>query len=219
MNIIGLDDILLPASSVHPYRYVLIAIDYFSKWIELIPMISNDANDVIQALKIFMARNQKPKLIISDGAKVYTTSQKFTDFLKDNEIAHNFSAREHQQANGEAEREVREFIPVLRIKCENDPNTWPEKLVFVQASRNSAIRAATGHSPYYVLRGCEPRMLSEKSFENYDPIVKERLDEVLKKNLDEKSRQEDQYNKAATKIPNLKVGDNVVIKKTGHVPK
>jgi hypothetical protein len=219
MNIIGIDDIQLPPANTHNYRYILIVIDYFSKWIELHPMVSNDANSIISSLKLFMANNQKPRLIVSDGAKMYTTSETFKSFLKQHGIVNDTSAREHQQANGEAEREVKEFIPLLRIKCANDIEAWPSKLLFTQAARNSAIRQATKCSPFFIKNGYEPRMLSESIYDDYEVNAANRYRQVLADNLEEKCRQEAQYNKAATNVPVLNSGDNVVIRKAGHVPK
>lgn len=89
-NIIGLDVVgPFPKSSKHPYRYIFIVVDYFTKWIELFALERPDCRSIARILKqdIF-ARFQNP------------SCKELKLILEEMNIASDFSATEHQQGNG-----------------------------------------------------------------------------------------------------------------------
>jgi hypothetical protein len=213
-NIVGMDIIgPYPQSSQHEYRWILIVIDYFSKWVELIALKSTEAKYIVDKLKRkALARYQNPKLIISDGAKQFVESKEFLEMLHKYHIAHDFSATKHQQANGQTERFVGTLKPILRIKCQNNVDKWPKKLEFVQASINTAKSSATKHSAYHVLYGYEPRMTVESEYENWDKEVISRHEEIRKNILRSKESDEAYYNNPLAKTQTHQPGDSVLVK-------
>jgi len=55
-----------PKSGTH--EYILVAIDYVSKWVEAIPSATNDASVVVKLFKnIIFPRFGVPIVVISDG--------------------------------------------------------------------------------------------------------------------------------------------------------
>jgi len=64
-------------------QYILVAVDYVSKWIEAVALPSNDARVVIKFLKknIFIQFGT-PRAIISDGGKHFCNHQFKTLLLK-----------------------------------------------------------------------------------------------------------------------------------------
>jgi hypothetical protein len=51
-NIIGVDVVgPLPSSMDHQWRYILVVIDYFTKWIELFPLVGITTEEVIDPLE------------------------------------------------------------------------------------------------------------------------------------------------------------------------
>ena len=57
-----------PFPSSLGYKYILVMVDYVSKWVEAIPTINNDAKIVKKMLKkIIFPRFGTPKALISDG--------------------------------------------------------------------------------------------------------------------------------------------------------
>nr|GEV25425.1 reverse transcriptase domain-containing protein [Tanacetum cinerariifolium] len=55
-----------PFSSSRGNMYILVAVDYFSKWVEAKALPTNDARVVVKFLKSFFARFETPRAIISD---------------------------------------------------------------------------------------------------------------------------------------------------------
>jgi hypothetical protein len=163
MNILGIDTVgPFTKARSHKYRYILIVVDYFSKWTELFPLETTDAVTIINILiKRIFARFGNPSLIISDGAKTFTESSEWKEMLTRYNIGHNFSSAYHQQANGQVEAMVKHVKALLRIKADNDVEKWPGTMEFVMAARNSSKSDSTQHSAYYSLFGYEPRITIE----------------------------------------------------------
>ena len=64
-------------------QYILVAVDYISKWIEVVALPSNDARVVIKFLKKnIYTQFRTPKAIISDGVKHFCNHQFKTALLK-----------------------------------------------------------------------------------------------------------------------------------------
>ena len=61
-------DFMGPFPSSLGYKYILVMVDYISKWVEAIPTITNDAKVIKKMLKkIIFPRFGTPRALISDG--------------------------------------------------------------------------------------------------------------------------------------------------------
>ena len=65
------------------YLYILLAVDYVSKWVEAIPTRTNDHKVVLKFLKehIFFSHFGVPRAIISDGG-LHFCNRSFENLLK-----------------------------------------------------------------------------------------------------------------------------------------
>jgi len=72
-----------PFPSSFSNQYILVTVDYVSKWVEVVALSFNNAHAVIKFLKknIF-TRFETPRAIISDGAKHFCNHQFKTLLLK-----------------------------------------------------------------------------------------------------------------------------------------
>nr|XP_009610745.1 uncharacterized protein LOC104104379 [Nicotiana tomentosiformis] len=74
-------DFMSPFPSSYSYEYILVAIDYVSKWVEAIPTRTNDARVVCEFLrKNIFSRFWTPRVIISDNGSHFVNKQ-FAAFL------------------------------------------------------------------------------------------------------------------------------------------
>ncbi|XP_073137323.1 uncharacterized protein [Henckelia pumila] len=85
------------------FTYILVAVDYVSKWIEAIACRTNDHKVVIKFLKenIF-SRFGIPRAIISDGGSHFI-NKSFSSLLRKYGITHKVSTPYHPQTNGQDE--------------------------------------------------------------------------------------------------------------------
>ena len=92
--------------------HYLLAVDYFSRYPELIKLTSITANAVIQALKSVFARHGTPEILRSDNGPQYT-SQITKEFAKSYAFVIITSNPRYPQCNGLAERMVQSIKHLL----------------------------------------------------------------------------------------------------------
>ena len=95
------------------YLYILLSVDYVSKWVENIPTRTNDHKVVLKFIKehIFN-RFGVPRAIISDGG-LHFCNRSFENFLKKYGVTHKVSTTYHPQTNGQAKLANREIKHIL----------------------------------------------------------------------------------------------------------
>ena len=75
-------------------EYILVAIDYVSKWVEAQALRTNDARVVIHFLKKLFARFDIPKALISDRGTHFCNAQ-MEKVMKRYGVSHRFSTAYH----------------------------------------------------------------------------------------------------------------------------
>jgi transposase InsO family protein len=94
-------DFMGPFPSSYGNKYILVAVDYVSKWIEAIASPTNDARVVTKMFKtIIFPRFGTPRLVISDGGSHFI-SKIFENLLSKYGVKHRISTRYHPQTSGQ----------------------------------------------------------------------------------------------------------------------
>ena len=97
--------------------YILLAVDYVSKWVEAAAFPKNDANTVVRFLqRNILSRFGTPRTIISDGGSHFA-NKVFEKLLGIYGIKHIMSLAYHPQTNGKAEISNREIMKILEKNC------------------------------------------------------------------------------------------------------
>nr|GEX60523.1 reverse transcriptase domain-containing protein [Tanacetum cinerariifolium] len=81
-------------------RYILVAVDYLSKWLEAKALPTNDARVVVKFLKSFFARFGTPRAIISDRG-TYFCNDKFAKVMSKYGVTHRIATAYHPQTSGQ----------------------------------------------------------------------------------------------------------------------
>ncbi|XP_054806252.1 uncharacterized protein LOC129308907 [Prosopis cineraria] len=94
-------------------QYILVAVDYVSKWIEAVVFPTNDAKVVLKFLKnhIF-TRFGAPRAIVSDGGTHFCNNQ-FQSLLKKYGVKYKVALAYHPQTNEQAEISNQEIKKIL----------------------------------------------------------------------------------------------------------
>ena len=95
-------------------RYILVVVDYFSRFIELTFTQDTSSETTIKALNVIFCRNGFPLRLKSDNAKAFS-SKEFKSFLTEYNVEHITSPPLWPQANGEVERQNRSILKRLKI--------------------------------------------------------------------------------------------------------
>ncbi|KAJ9547773.1 hypothetical protein OSB04_020316 [Centaurea solstitialis] len=120
-------DFMGPFPSSFSNRYILVAVDYVSKWVEAIASPTNDACVVSKFLKrqIF-PRFGVPRILISDGGSHFIES-KFESLLKKYGVQHRVSLAYHPQMSGQVEISNRELKTILEKTVASSRKDWSIK--------------------------------------------------------------------------------------------
>ena len=102
------------------HKYILIATDYFTRWVEEIPLRKVNEDAVINLLQEnIMTRFRVPISLVFDNAS-YFSSIKLTEFASEKGIKLHYSANYYPQGNGLAESTNNNIIKILKkIVIEN----------------------------------------------------------------------------------------------------
>ncbi|RYQ82848.1 hypothetical protein Ahy_B10g101409 [Arachis hypogaea] len=136
-------------------RYLIVAIDYFTKWIEAEPLASITA---IQCRKFLwrqiITRFGIPEIIISDNGTQFADT-KFKEFLNGLRISHHFSSVEHPQTNGQVESANKIIVKGLKKRLDEAKGLWADELRSVLWSYRTTPQTATGETPFRLTYGTE----------------------------------------------------------------
>nr|GEU54070.1 putative reverse transcriptase domain-containing protein [Tanacetum cinerariifolium] len=91
-------DFMGPFPSSNGNKYIMVAIDYVSKWVEAQVFPTNDARNVVNFLKRLFARFGIPKAFISDRGTHFCNNQ-MEKAMKRYGVVHRFSTTYHPQTN------------------------------------------------------------------------------------------------------------------------
>nr|GEZ12765.1 reverse transcriptase domain-containing protein [Tanacetum cinerariifolium] len=92
-------DFIGPLPSSKGNKYILVVVDYLSKWVEAKALPTNDARVVVKFLKSFFSRFGTPKAIISDRGTHFCNDQ-FSRVMEKYRVTHRLSTAYHPQTSG-----------------------------------------------------------------------------------------------------------------------
>ncbi|VFQ70937.1 unnamed protein product [Cuscuta campestris] len=162
-------------------RYVIVAIDYFTKWVEAAPMASITGAQCLKFLaKQVICRFGVPEHIITDNETQFE-SKPFNTILESWGINHSYASVGYPQTNGRVENANRTIIDGLKRKLEACGGEWAEELPYILWTYRTTPRRATGETPFVLCYRFEARAPAEISLtthreEIFDP---ERNEETL----------------------------------------
>jgi hypothetical protein len=112
-------DFMGPFPSSYNNKYILLAVDYVSKWIEAIATPTNDGKVVLNFLrKNIFTRFGTPRAIISDEGTHFCNKQ-FEALLSKYGVRHKRALAYHPQTNGQTEVSNREVKQILEKTVSN----------------------------------------------------------------------------------------------------
>ena len=138
--------------------YVLVAADYFTRWVEAYPIPNQEAITVARKLtdELF-CRFSLPEQLHSDQGRQFE-SEILTHLCKFLHIDKTRTTPYHPQSDGLVERFNRTLIQMLSTCIEDHPFEWEDHIHKVCMAYNSSKQATTGYSPFYLMFGREARL-------------------------------------------------------------
>jgi transposase InsO family protein len=105
------------------FTHLLVAIDKFSKWIEVRPLNSIRSKQAVAFFTNIIHHFGVPNSIITDNGTQFT-GRKFLDFCEDHHIRVDWAAVAHPMMNGQVERANGMILQGLKPRIYNDLNKF-----------------------------------------------------------------------------------------------
>lgn len=145
-------------------RYILVISDYFTRWVEAFPMPDQETGTVAKILiEEFICRYGLPKELHSDQGRQFE-SKIFQEMCRLLAINKTRTTSYHPQSDGLVERFNRTLLGMLSQYVNGSHDDWDEKVPFVMMAYRASIQEATRFSPYYLMFGREPQLVSDIVF-------------------------------------------------------
>jgi hypothetical protein len=123
----GCDLCKMPVESDRGNRYVMVMIEHFSKWIELVPLPAREHEYTAAALLDVLTRFGAPAEVVTDQGVEFQGA--FADLLEQLMIDHRKTLRDHPQGDGASEPVVGIVKTGLRTySVTYDKRHWDEFL-------------------------------------------------------------------------------------------
>ncbi|CAF2053934.1 unnamed protein product [Rotaria magnacalcarata] len=153
---IGMDILGPLPTTTRQKRFLLVVVDYFTRWVELFPLKSTTSDDIANILtnEIF-SRYGLPKHIVSDNGPQFV-SNLFKNLCNMLGIKQNLTANYHPQSNM-TERVNRTLKPLISIYAQQRPNSWDNEIQKLAFAIRTAVNDTTGETPAFMMFGRDPR--------------------------------------------------------------
>ncbi|KAK0585420.1 hypothetical protein LWI29_028232 [Acer saccharum] len=145
-------------------KHAIVAVDYFTKWVEAEPLVHiTEANTISFVKKNILYRFGIPNTIITDNGTQFD-GRKFRELCDKYGINNYYASPAHPQTNGQTEAVNKIIKHNLKAKLATKKGSWADKLPQVLWAYRTTERGSTGETPYSMAYGAEAVIPVETSF-------------------------------------------------------
>nr|GEX68738.1 reverse transcriptase domain-containing protein [Tanacetum cinerariifolium] len=145
-------DFMGPFPNSKGNKYILVAVDYLSKWVEAKALPTNDARVVVKFLKSLFSWFGTPKVIISDRG-THLCNDQFAKVMCKYGVTHRLSTAYLPQTSGQVEVTNRGLKRILERMAGENCALWTDKLDDALWAFRTAFKTPIGCTPYRLVYG------------------------------------------------------------------
>nr|GEX27861.1 putative ribonuclease H-like domain-containing protein [Tanacetum cinerariifolium] len=140
-------DCMGPFPSSSGNKYILVAVDYLSKWVEANALLINDARVVCKFMKNLFSRFGTPQAINSDRGMHFCNDQ-FTKVMLKFGVTHRLATPYHPQTSSQVEVSNHSLKCILERTVGENHASWLDKLDDALWAFRTAYKTPIGCTPY-----------------------------------------------------------------------
>jgi len=180
-------DILGPFPlAIRQMKYLIVAIEYFTKWIEAEPVAQIIAHKVQHFVwNNIVCRFGVLRRLVSDNGTQFV-SQQLGKLCSEVGIKQVFASVEHPQTNGQVESANRILLSRLKRRLEKAKGAWAEEVPRIVWAYHTTPQTSTMETPFNLVYGSDAMIPVEihKSSPRFQSFVAEESNDERRVNLD-----------------------------------
>nr|GEV92979.1 reverse transcriptase domain-containing protein [Tanacetum cinerariifolium] len=145
-------DFMGPFPSSRGNKYILVAVDHLSKWVEAKMLPTNDTRVVCKFLKSLFARFGTPRAIISDRG-TYLRNDQFAKVMLKYGVTHRLATAYHPQTSRQVEVSNHGLKRFLERTVGENRASWSDKLDDALWAFRTTFKTPIGCTPYKLVYG------------------------------------------------------------------
>ena len=216
-------DLLKMPKSHQGSVYILVMVDFLSRFTVLAPLKSKNADEVAHAfLNNLILPFTTPNTILTDNGLEFA-NKVIANICQYYSIKQSFISPYHPSSNGLVERVNRTVLSVLRHVTEQLDANWEDWLPSVASCINGSIISSTRKTPFYVVYGTDKTLPYELLQQPQEPVynledyakrqiqVLKRIHQEVRKTLDASRAEMIKVQHSRAKPVTLQKGDKVML--------
>ncbi|GJX11599.1 reverse transcriptase domain-containing protein [Tanacetum coccineum] len=167
-------------------KFLIVAMDYFTKWIEAKAVATISGGQVKKFVwDNIVCRFGLPGEIVSDNGKQFSDNP-FKDWCEKLNITQRFASVKHPQSNGLVERANRSLGEGIKARLGEGNKNWIEEIPHVLWAHRTMIKSSNGDTPFSLTYGTEAVIPAEIGMPTYRTAVVDVVhnDDEIRLNLD-----------------------------------
>ena len=164
---IGMDLVGPLPRSARGHQYILVILDYATRYPEAIPLRTMASKGIARELLMLISRVGIPEEILTDQGTPFMSKvmRDLAGLLKIKQLR---TSVYHPQTDGLVERFNRTLKSMLKKVMEADGRNWDQLLPYLMFSIREVPQASTGFSPFELLYGRRPRGMLDLARETWE---------------------------------------------------